>query len=141
MTERELLRVYGTTIIELTGRMIAQAAHHDLRIRAGKHRKVPTEPTLVPLPDTPPQWEVPHGHHFLFHRRHVARARDAEHLITLAINDRDRGARSGKYATRLIYSDADVLYDGLAYAREAPSAEEQRIFETYLAMQQKEETQ
>lgn len=57
---------------------------------------------------------------YTFHRYHVRRAKSVTDLLTIAIADTVRGAKSGKPNTRLIYSDSVLLKAALRKAKRKP---------------------
>jgi hypothetical protein len=131
MSERELLREHGTTLIRITPAMIVQGAQHDLKLKELKRQFVPVEPTIVPI-EQKPQRVVAATHQYLFHRKHVAKADDVEQLIAVALDDREIGCASAKYHTRLIYEDEELLRAALILVRNGDAtADELRLFEVY----------
>lgn len=128
--EREVLRCYGSQLIELNPAMIVQGAQHDLKLKQLKAQFVPFEATLLPVDQHRMRLIAP-THQYLFHRKHVARARDAEQLIARAVDDREIGCASAKYHTRLIYQDRELLRAALALARNEPAADDAQLYEIY----------
>jgi hypothetical protein len=107
-----LLEKHGTKAFSMPPGAIVSAAIADLRLRDAKRGA-----------------GVSHKHgeqvelqlqaqHYAFHRRHVARAKDAKSLVSLAIKQRKLGLKSGKKNTRLIYRDAKLLKSALKAAGE-----------------------
>lgn len=130
MSDRSILREHGTKLFDLKPSMIVHGAQYDLRLKKLKHEYLPVEPTLVPI-ETAPQPIIQRMQMYLFHRKHVMKAKDAAQLIGLAIDDREIGRHSAKYHTRLIYEDDALLRVALAMACSEPTATEQQMFEIY----------
>lgn len=104
MGEREMLRENGTQLSMLRPSSVVATAQADLR-RAARNKERFGEPCEF----------------YAFHRKHVtkaARGIDAspKKLIEIALADMERGKVSGKYNTRLLYSDEQLLKSALAEA-------------------------
>jgi len=101
MTASRILHHHGTKLVQLLPQNLVQAAEADLKLKALKAAEraqaLAGEITWV---DMRP---------YAFHRRHVARAKDASELLHIACNDIARGHGSGKLQTRVIYSDYALL--------------------------------
>jgi hypothetical protein len=90
----QMLQDFGTKLNSLTPGSIVGAAKSDLRLRAKKAEDA--DPALQ-------------REQYAFHRKHVNKASDAGHLMTLALDERDLGLESAKFNTRLIYTNVPLL--------------------------------
>jgi hypothetical protein len=137
MNERDFLHRHGTELVAITPGMVVQGALRDLQVRSLKRQFDGLAPPLLPEAASPSK-SVPviaPTHQYLFHRKHVMRAKTAEQLLTLALADRDIGCQSAKHHTRMIYGDPDLLRDALVCARGGrPTEDETRMFEIYQAL-------
>lgn len=98
--EREMLQKHGTVAFRMKPGAIVSAAEQDLRIRQNKKADI----------DEP-------GRPYAFLSSHVRKAKTAADLVEAAIANPDKGIESGKYNTRLIYGDVELLRAALALAR------------------------
>jgi hypothetical protein len=96
-----MLQKHGTVAFKLKPGSIVTAAEQDLRIRQNKTADI----------DEP-------GRPYAFLCAHVRKAKTAGELIELALANPDKGLESGKYNTRLIYGDQDLLKAALQIAKE-----------------------
>lgn len=104
MTERTMLEDYGTMLMVLKPSSLVAAAQADMRRRARNADEAQTDrPSYEP---------------FAFHRTHVRKAVDAEDLLVRALMEPGLGRASGKYNTRLIYSNGELLVKAIYLARE-----------------------
>jgi hypothetical protein len=95
-----MLQRHGTAAFKLKPGSIVSAAEQDLRIRQNKKDDI----------DEP-------GRPYAFVCSHVRKAKSAGELIELALAHPEKGVDSGKYNTRLIYGDQDLLRAALALAQ------------------------
>jgi hypothetical protein len=95
-SERRMLLEHGTVISRLKPINILQAALADLKLREKKEIRKADPEAL-----------------YSFARRHVQRARDAEHLIALAYYDPKAAERTDKQSTLIVYGDRDLLRETL----------------------------
>lgn len=95
-----VLEQHGTRLSALSPTSIVSAARADLKREQSKR-----------------EGGVPRWLPYCFHRLHVRKATSAPELITLALQERERGTASGKRETRLIYGDEALLQAALAASR------------------------
>jgi rhodanese-related sulfurtransferase len=95
-----MLQRHGTVAFKLKPGSIVTAAEQDLRIRQNKKADI----------DEP-------GRPYAFVCAHVRKAKNAAELIELALAHPEKGVDSGKYNTRLIYGDPDLLRAALSLAQ------------------------
>ncbi|WP_201829623.1 hypothetical protein [Microvirga zambiensis] len=96
--EREMLQKHGTAAFTLKPGAILGAAQQDLRIRRNKKDDI----------DEP-------GRPYAFLCTHVRKAKTEGELLELALANPDKGLESGKYNTRLIYGNPDLLRAALQF--------------------------
>jgi hypothetical protein len=104
-----MLEDHGTMLMVLKPSSLVQAAQADMRRRA---RNAETAKTLGTQSYEP----------FAFHRTHVRKAVDAEDLLVRALMEPGLGRASGKYNTRLIYSNGELLLKAIHLVRERSKA-------------------
>lgn len=104
MSERTMLEDHGTALMILKPSSLVQAAQADMRRRERNASEAQTDnPSYEP---------------FAFHRTHVRKAVDAEDLLVRALMEPGLGRTSGKYNTRLIYSNGELLLKAIHLTRE-----------------------
>ena len=96
--DKLLLENHGTKLMELKPSTIWSTAMEDLK-RRENNRHDSGNPAKMK--------------HYAFHRDHVKKAESANDVIRAALNEPEKGRRSTKYNTRLIYSDLDLLRSAL----------------------------
>jgi hypothetical protein len=94
--DKRLLEEHGTDLMVLRPSSIWSAAVEDL-----KRREHNTKAELAELK------------HYAFHRDHVRKAETANDVIRNAIAGIEKGRLSGKYNTRLLYRDPELLKQAL----------------------------
>lgn len=93
MSERTLLEEHGTRLMVLKPSSIWAAAMEDLRRREFNCDKARQDRFKI----------------YAFHRKHVVKASTANDILRAAIAQPGLGLASGKKATRLLYSDIELL--------------------------------
>lgn len=93
--DRDLLAHHGTKLVDLKPQNIVQAAEADMKRRARNAEEATSY--------------APRYERYAFHRLHVIKAIDAHDLIIRAVQDQELGISSGKFNTRLIYGNGDLL--------------------------------
>lgn len=100
MPTTELLHDHGTRIAQLPPSAIVTTAANDLTLLR-KKKELLADP----------------AEHYAFVAKHVRKAVSPADLIQRAINDLDRGTKSGKLNTRILYGSPEVLRAALDHAR------------------------
>lgn len=100
--QREMLAEHGTTLMLLKPSSLLQAAQADLK-RRGRNAEEATA-------------DAPSYEQFAFHRSHVRKAADAHDLLIRALMEPGLGQASGKYNTRLIYGNGELLLKAIHLA-------------------------
>src|SRR5678815_1353898 len=106
--EATMLADHGTELMVLKPSSLLQAAEADLKRRARNSDEAQTD--------------APSYEQFAFHRAHVRKAVDAHDLLVRALMEPGLGASSGKYNTRLIYSNGELLLRAIRLASESSVA-------------------
>lgn len=108
MSERATLAEHGTKIVRLKPASLVQAARADLERKARNANRE-------------------FGDHdgfeaYAFHRRHVRKSADVCELLKRAKDQIGLGQMSGKYNTRLLYSDESLLQEAIDLTASGPGA-------------------
>lgn len=98
--EREMLAEHGTQLMALRPSSIVATAREDLR-RFERNR---TRGQGMPGHTLSDGYEP-----YAFHRKHVRKVIDVPALLALALSDPEPGLASGKYITRMLYADPELL--------------------------------
>lgn len=102
MSDRNMLQQYGTELMVLKPASLIQAARADLQRRARNAEE-----------------RAGSYEQFAFHRAHVRKAVDAHDLLVRALMEPGLGLASGKYNTRLIYSNGALLLKAIHLSAES----------------------
>jgi predicted metallo-beta-lactamase superfamily hydrolase len=92
MSDKRILENHGTKLIDLKPSSLWAAAEADLERK--KHNAEADIATVK---------------HYAFHRDHVKKAVTPNDIIRAALKEPGKGLYSSKYATRIIYSDPEIL--------------------------------
>lgn len=105
MTTSDFMQKHGTRAFVLPPSAIVRTAENDLKVRTRKEK-----------------FECKPGVHYAFAGYHVRNAKDTADLLKRALSDRERGLKSGKLNTRLIYGDDELLRLALALVADPVAA-------------------